>query len=275
MNRLGFSMGRSLVFAFLRNISMTTWLICFNVTFFIISSIVFAFSPSFINNLALQPSAILQGKYLWTMFTHMFMHAGFFHLFFNMFSLFFVGTFLEKIIGRKRFLWFYLISGIIAGIFFILLSGFFGYGIGERIFGSPLISGVGASGAIFGLVGVLAVLTPRNRVYLIVGPLIAIVIGSIFSNPVTDLILNIYILVSLFAVFSFNPSLRKLALPVEMRFWVLPFIAILPLVVIGLFFELPIANTAHFGGLLAGLFYGLYLRSKYKRKVRMLDRMFR
>src|SRR3990172_96954 len=72
----------------------------------------------------------------------------FFHLFANMFSLFFIGNFLEKIIGRKRLFMVYLFSGLVGGAFFVL-SGL--------IFNNNA-PGVGASGAIFGLLGVLAVL---------------------------------------------------------------------------------------------------------------------
>ena len=74
-------------------------------------------------------------------------------------------------------------------------------------------------------------------------------------------------------MFSFNPRTRKIAVPVGMPFWLLPIIAIVPLVIIGLFVQLPIGNTAHLGGLLAGLIYGLYLRMKYKKKVEVLNRM--
>ena len=50
-----------------------------------------------------------------------------------------------------------------------------------------------------------------------------------------------------------------------MPFWFLPIVAIVPLVIIGLFIELPIGNTAHLGGLIAGFAYGYYLKQKTKR----------
>lgn len=37
----------------------------------------------------------------------------------------------------------------------------------------------------------------------------------------------------------------------------------------------PVGNTAHFGGFLAGIFYGLYLKKKYSKKIKMLNRMIR
>lgn len=48
--------------------------------------------------------------------TYMFMHGGFIHLFFNMFTLFFFGTVLERVWGAKRYLLFYMVCGIGAGL---------------------------------------------------------------------------------------------------------------------------------------------------------------
>ncbi len=110
-------------------------------------------SEKAIQYIALQPAAILSLKYLWTFFTSMFMHAGVTHLFVNMLSLMFIGSFVERLIGKKRFLWLYLWGGFFAGIFFVMVS---------FITNSDLnIYAVGASGAIFCLGGLLAVLTPK------------------------------------------------------------------------------------------------------------------
>lgn len=263
-------------------LSVTTILILLNIITFIIFSILISINVLPIDFIALKPANIFQGQAIWTFITSMFMHDGFAHLFFNMFSLFFVGTFLERLIGKKRYFWFYIISGIFAGLVFVLLSGFFGTaGLGAKIFGSPDVAGVGASGAIFGLLGVLAVIVPYAKVFLILGPLLAIILGFILSpflstslSALILLLLDIYIFVSIFAIFSFNPKTRRLAIPVEMPFWLLPIVAIIPLIIIGIFFSLPIANTAHLGGLFAGIIYGLYLRKKYKRKTQYLSRMF-
>jgi membrane associated rhomboid family serine protease len=105
-----------------------------------------------ISTLALQPATIATGSHLWTLITSMFLHAGISHLFFNLFSLIFIGSFVERLIGKKRFLIAYLASGIFAGIFFVTIS---------LITGDVNVYAVGASGAIFGLGGLLAVLTPR------------------------------------------------------------------------------------------------------------------
>src|SRR5688572_24238889 len=62
------------------------------------------------------------------LFTYMFCHADFFHVFFNMLMLSFMGPILEEFWGQKKFLMFYTITGIGAGIFNILIDMFFGIG---------------------------------------------------------------------------------------------------------------------------------------------------
>ncbi|MDD5700195.1 MAG: rhomboid family intramembrane serine protease [Candidatus Nanoarchaeia archaeon] len=260
------------------NLKANTILVIINVAVFVLLRIF----PSLLNYFALSPLNILQGKLIWTLLTSMFSHAAFVHLAFNMISLFFVGVLVEKILGPKRYVLFYLASGLFAGIVFVLLSGFFGNaGIGERIFGNPSILAVGASGAIFGLVGMLAVLIPKRRIYLIAGPLIAIIIQIILQTflpgmPLSEVfyfLINIYIFASIFLMFSFNSNIKKIILPLKMPFWLLPIIAIVPLIIVSLFMPLPIGNSAHFGGLLIGLIYGLYLKQKFPKKTQMISKV--
>lgn len=145
------------------NLSINIILILLNVVLFIIFSILISSNLLFIDSVAIKPSNIIQGNYLWTFLTSMFMHAGFFHLFANMLSLLFIGSLVEKILGKKRYLWFYLIAGLFAGLFFVLSS---------FIFPDDLNTfAVGASGAIFGLVGLLMLLTPNLPVYIMFIPI--------------------------------------------------------------------------------------------------------
>lgn len=139
---------------FLTSYSVNTNLIIINVVFFILFLILLASNQAFIDYIAIKPSNIIQGMYLWTFLTSMFMHGGFFHLFVNMLSLFFIGGLIEKLLGRKRYIWFYILSGLFAGGLFILT---------ELV--DPSLPAVGASGALFGLVGLLMILTPNLRVY--------------------------------------------------------------------------------------------------------------
>jgi len=98
---------------------------------------------------ALSRAAIADGEY-WRLITAGFLHAGFFHLLFNMFSLYILGSLLEPAIGRVRFALIYFVS---------LLAGSFGALLVES---NPTALTVGASGAIFGLMSA-AVIVMRNR----------------------------------------------------------------------------------------------------------------
>jgi len=138
------------------NMNITLWLIIINAIVFILASIIFLKNPDFIKFLAINPNNILSGKYIWTVISSVFMHGNPTHLIVNMISLMFIGSFVEKIIGRKRFISFYLISGILAGLFFV--------GIAYFTQSDLNVYAVGASGALFALGGLLAVLTPKLRV---------------------------------------------------------------------------------------------------------------
>lgn len=92
-------------------------------------------------------SEIRAGEY-WRFITPVFIHGGLLHVFINMYSLFAIGPTVERFFGSRRTLGLYLLSGI-SGVLFSL--GF-----------SPYPS-VGASGAIFGLLGSLAVFLYQNR----------------------------------------------------------------------------------------------------------------
>jgi hypothetical protein len=138
-------------------ISITNLFIIINVLVFLLIFLFALFGINILNSIALNPSLILQGKSLWTLLTSVFTHVLIWHLFVNMVSLMFIGNFVEKIIGRKRFAWFYLISGIFAGLFFVLFAFLFNQGLN--------LSAVGASGALFALGGLLMVLIPKLKVY--------------------------------------------------------------------------------------------------------------
>lgn len=263
-------------------LSITNFLIILNVILFFVFLIASFFYEGLLNFIAVKPSYVLSGDYVWTVFTSMFMHGGFFHLFVNMLSLFFLGSLTEQIIGRKRFIWFYLIAGVVGGLFFVSFA-YLGESFprGDFIFGGVDDFAVGASGAIFGLLGILATILPKKKVYLIVGPLIGIILQVLISglfpevSNFVDIASGILIFLMIFSLFSFNQNLRKIALPLSLPFWLAPIIAIVPLLLIGFFIKLPIGNMAHLGGLVAGLAYGAYLRNKYRQKVKLLNKVIR
>jgi len=145
--------------------SWTLALVLINVVFFMIVMLVSAILPeqfeTIMKYIALTPSRALSQP--WTIITSMFMHApGFTHIFVNMMSLVFIGAFLEKLVGKKRFILIYMLAGILGSVFYILSFYFLGM---------PDIQAVGASGAIFGIGGMLAVLTPKMPVYIMFIPI--------------------------------------------------------------------------------------------------------
>lgn len=162
----------------------------------------------FVGSMIFENSTRLFGVYypdspffnVWQIITYMFMHGGFTHIFFNMFSLVMFGPIIEQVLGSKRFLNFYLLTGIgalvlqfgvqafevyqIAGVVnpssslkFDMISGMVysdsptisqaGLGTLVSIYNTPL---VGASGAIYGLLLAFAYLFPNLKLALIFIP---------------------------------------------------------------------------------------------------------
>ena len=95
--------------------------------------------------------------HLWQPLTYMFMHDGFSHMFFNMFALFIFASPLERQWGTRRFLFYYLITGVGAGLVQEL--------VWWMIYGSAAVSAVtiGASGAVFGILFAFGWLFPDTR----------------------------------------------------------------------------------------------------------------
>jgi membrane associated rhomboid family serine protease len=88
----------------------------------------------------------------------MFVHGGFLHIIFNMIALYFLGSFLIRVMGEKYFLAVFFLGGLVGNVFYFLL-------------GPPLTTGVGASGGIFALAGALAVIVPRVPVFIFFIPI--------------------------------------------------------------------------------------------------------
>jgi len=157
------------VLGFFGNLSATNWIIFINILFYIGILFGVIYVDGFLDYVALKPAYIIQGKYLWTLLTHMFSHYLFFHLFVNMLSLMFIGNFVEKLIGKKRFVPFYLIAGLFAGFLAVGLSALIG---DSALFGTSLeMSAVGASGALFGVAGLMMMLIPDLPLYVMFIPI--------------------------------------------------------------------------------------------------------
>ena len=106
----------------------------------------------------------------WQPVTHMFMHGGFWHIFFNMYTLVMFGMVVERVLGTQKYLIFYFVTGLGAaalhtGVEWLQLTYMGG---GAAILYTPM---VGASGAIFGVLVAFAMLYPEARLTLIFPPI--------------------------------------------------------------------------------------------------------
>ena len=126
-------------------------------TIIILNALVFIIaqgSPGFVRDyLAVTPANIFTMP--WTIVTNMFAHISFSHILMNMlFGVFMFGSYLENIIGAKNFLKTYFLGGLFATMFYIVFSLFLGIP-------NPLTPALGASGAVFSIIGALVILRPN------------------------------------------------------------------------------------------------------------------
>lgn len=152
----------SLLIAYIKKLTLTYTLIIVNIIIFIITiffenEIIYGFGdyPGLgFRSIYLTPEYFPQ---LYTLFTSMFIHGGFAHIFGNMFVFFFIGTALEERVGLKKFMIIYLIAGVCGALTQAVLNL------------NSFIPMIGASGAIFGVMGALAYAYPRDEVVMPIG----------------------------------------------------------------------------------------------------------
>lgn len=173
--------------------------------------------------------------------TYMFMHGGFSHLFFNMFALFMFGSVVERTWGERKFLFYYLVCGVGAGLvqevsqyveFSAVLSNYKLVDIGEGIRVTVveflnLRKTVGASGAVYGILLAFGVLYPNERLF-------------IFPIPV----------------------------PIRAKFLIIGYIVLELYLAIANRPNDVVAHFAHLGGMLFGFILIMYWRNKRNRNVR-------
>ena len=155
------------------NLNALWFLIALNVVLFIITLLRPAETIAF---LGLTP--ILLSKQPWTIISSMFIHGNLLHILFNMIGLYFLGSFLIRAVGYKSFLVVFFLGGLAGNILFTLLA-------------NPSSTGIGASGAIYALGGVLAIIVPRVPVL-------------VFPLPVP---IPLWIAIIVFLLLSFLPGI--------------------------------------------------------------------
>ncbi|MBN1543500.1 rhomboid family intramembrane serine protease [candidate division KSB1 bacterium] len=104
---------------------------------------------------ALQPIQAVYGFRVWQFITYAFLHGGFFHLFFNMFALWMFGPEVERVMGAKPFIKYYIITAVAAGALQVLSH-----------WNSPIIV-LGASGAIYAVLTAFALFFPNREIFLL------------------------------------------------------------------------------------------------------------
>ena len=141
----------TLIVTRMKKIMMTYGLIIANLIVFFLT---FLYGFTLISELGFRPIYLELGQLtgMYTLFTSMFVHSGFPHIFGNMLVFFFMGIAFEQRIGWKSFVIIYFVTGVCGALTHAFLN------IGSSI---PL---VGASGAIFGILGAFAFSYPRDEV---------------------------------------------------------------------------------------------------------------
>ena len=119
------------------------------------------FNPNLAENIhyygAMNPILVEEYHMYWQFFTYMFMHQNMQHVFFNMLALLVFGLSLEKAIGSREFLLFYILCGALSGFFSFLVYKFTGQ---TRVFL------LGASGAVYAILFAYAVFFPRSIIFI-------------------------------------------------------------------------------------------------------------
>jgi membrane associated rhomboid family serine protease len=133
------------------------WLLIVNTAVFVLQYLGGGWLQSNLQMLYLAPDLVVHKFpfFIWQLFTYMFFHGGIFHLLFNMLVLWMFGTPIEGDWGTRRFLKFYFMCGIAAGVCDVTL---------HWILGEWGTVTIGASGAIYGLMAAFAVLYPEAPV---------------------------------------------------------------------------------------------------------------
>lgn len=134
------------------DVNATAILIIINVVVFILQNI-FTKLPYI---LSMVPIYIRIKHWYWQVFTYMFSHVDFWHLFSNMLGLFIFGRLVERSVGSREFLLYYLLTGTLAGA-----ASYFMYLFSGSLFTVVL----GASGALYAVMLLFAVLFPTAVVY--------------------------------------------------------------------------------------------------------------
>lgn len=163
---------------------VTKNLLIINVLFFMAQYVGERYGVDLVNMLGLH-FILASDFHIWQLITYMFLHGSFMHLFFNMFSLWMFGRIIEQVFGPKRFLFYYFVCGIGAGLMQELFQ-FGQYGLeGMAAYDTVNYGGmivpmgeflnlwttIGASGACYGVLLAFGMSFPNERIILLIPPI--------------------------------------------------------------------------------------------------------
>jgi membrane associated rhomboid family serine protease len=169
------------------------------------------------------PALIVLDYQYYRLVTSMFLHGDFLHILFNMWGLFIFGRDIESSVGSGRFTLLYFLSGIVGGMAYVFYMLTYAAEYDPR---AAFVPAIGASGAVFGVMGSFAVLYPRRPVA--------------FFFYFLPIIAPAFVAITLMGLIQ---TLLALALPFS-----------------------SIAYTAHVGGLAVGMLMGLWFRSLLRKR---------
>lgn len=140
------------------------WLLISNVAVFLIYFLTARAGEGIFYPFGLIPSAVVHYFAIWQLVTYLFLHSPyeFSHILFNMLSLWMFGSDLERTWGTRRFLQFYFLCGVAAGLCVVA---------GNYLYGTPDTRTIGASGAIYGVMMAFAMLFPDTTIIFILFPI--------------------------------------------------------------------------------------------------------
>lgn len=127
-------------------------------------------SADFENAFLFVPMIALQEP--WRFVTSMFLHGGAMHLFFNAYALFLFGSILERKVTSKEYLIIFFGAGLLGGVLYYLMSLTDFASMCPSPFGGTWpCPALGASGAIYGLLGAVAIMLPNMRIFVFFMPM--------------------------------------------------------------------------------------------------------
>ena len=150
------------------------WIALANIGLFVICMISGGSSSPIFEALEMRTDLVWKGQ-IWRLITFTYLHSqhDILHILFNMIGLYFLGMYLERHLGSRRFFWFYSAGGFVAVAAYFLITSFGWL--------DPRIPIVGASGGVLAILGACAVLFPQVRIILVFFPVPIRMAAMIFA----------------------------------------------------------------------------------------------